>query len=163
SFSLSFVAQRLLLALFWFVVSMAFTTIAPGAVGRAVARINLTFLKVTAIGAMSFIIVTGMIVGGALSLPNYLGFTLGVLGTVLLLLGYVFGRVALQVAAGKAIQKHFLSEHNRSETLAILIGTLGWTLLLSLPYFWVISLFLVFAVGIGLVLTGRTAPKWQNP
>lgn len=163
SFSLSFVAQRLLLALFWFVVSMAFTTIAPGAVGRAVARINLSFLKVTAIGAASFVIVAGLIVGGALSLPDYLGVTLGILGSVLLMLGYVFGRVALQVSAGKAIQKYFLSEHNRSETLAILIGTLGWTLLLSLPYFWVLSLFLVFAVGIGLVLTGRAAPKWQNP
>lgn len=163
SFSLSFLAQRLLLALFWFVVSMAFTTIAPGAVGRAVARINLSFLKVTAIGAISFVVVSGLIVGGALSLPDYLGVTLGILGTFLLMLGYVFGRVALQVAAGKAIQKHFLSEHNRSETLAILIGTLGWTLLLSLPYLWVLALFFVFAVGIGLVLTGRTTPKWQSP
>jgi hypothetical protein len=26
-----------------------------------------------------------------------------------------------------------------------------------------IALFAVFIFGIGLVLTGRTAPKWQNP
>lgn len=163
SFSLSFLAQRLLFALFWFIVSMAFTTIAPGAVGRAVARINLSFLKVTAIGAVSFVVVSGFIVGGYVSLPDYLGIPFGILGTFLLLLGYLFGRVALQVSAGKAIQKHFLSSSNGSETLAILIGTLSWTLLLSLPYVWVIALFLVFAVGIGLVLTGRAIPKWQNP
>jgi len=163
SFSMSFVAQRLLLALFWFVVSMVFTTIAPGAVGRAVARIHLSFLKVCAIGALSFIVIVGMIVGGALTLPDYLGVTLGILSTFLLLLGYLFGRVALQVSAGKLIQKYFLSENNRSETLAILMGVLLWTLLLSLPYLWVIALFLVFAVGIGLVLTGRAVPKWQTP
>ena len=163
SFSMSFVAQRLLFALFWFVVSMAFTTIAPGAVGRAVARINLSFLKVTAIGAISFIIVSGFIVGGYISLPNYLGVPFGIIGTFLLLLGYLFGRIALQVSTGKLIQKYFLSENNRSETLAILIGVLLWTLLLSLPYLWVLALFLVFAVGIGLVLTGRAVPKWQTP
>ncbi|MEQ1642729.1 MAG: hypothetical protein ABL959_04720 [Pyrinomonadaceae bacterium] len=163
SFSMSFVAQRLLLALFWFVVSMVFTTIAPGAVGRAVARIHLSFLKVCAIGAISFIVIVGIIVGGALTLPDYLGVTLGILSTFLLLLGYLFGRIALQVSAGKLIQKHFLSENNRSETLAILIGVLLWTLLLSLPYLWVVALFMVFAVGIGLVLTGRAVPKWQTP
>lgn len=162
-FSMSFVAQRLLVALFWFVVSMLFTTIAPGAVGRAVARIHLSFLKVCAIGAITFIVIVGMIVGGALTLPDYLGVTLGFLSTFLLLLGFLFGRVALQVSTGKLVQKHFLSENNRSETLAILIGVLLWTLLLSLPYVWVIALFLVFAVGIGLVLTGRAVPKWQTP
>ena len=163
SFSMSFLAQRLLLALFWFVVSMVFTTIAPGAVGRAVARIHLSFLNVCAIVALAFIIIVGMIVGGALTLPDYLGVTLGILSTFLLLLGYLFGRVALQVSAGKLIQKYFLSENNRSETLAILLGVLLWTLLLSLPYLWVVALFLVFAVGIGLVLTGRAVPKWQTP
>lgn len=163
SFSMSFVAQRLLLALFWFVVSMVFTTIAPGAVGRAVARVHLSFLKVCAIGAISFLVIVGIIVGGALTLPDYLGVTLGILSTFLLLLGYLFGRIALQVSSGKLIQKYFLSENNRSETIAILMGVLVWTLLLSLPYLWVLALFLVFAVGIGLVLTGRAVPKWQTP
>ena len=162
-FSMSFVAQRLLVALFWFVVSMVFTTIAPGAVGRAVARIHLSFLKVCAIGAISFIVIVSIIVGGALTLPDYLGVTLGILSTFLLLLGFLFGRIALQVSTGKLIQKYFLSENNRSETLAILIGVLLWTLLLSLPYLWALALFLVFAVGIGLVLTGRAVPKWQTP
>jgi|CXWL01.1.fsa_nt_gi hypothetical protein len=163
SFSLTFLATRLLFALFWFVVTMIITTIAPGAVTRAVARIHLSLLKVCAIGAVVFVLVMSAIVGGVLALPDYLSVTIAAMGTMLLLLGYLFGRVALQVSLGKAVQKHFLSENNRSETLAILIGVLGWTLLLSLPYIWVIALFAVFAVGIGLVLTGRAVPKWQNP
>lgn len=163
SFSLSFVAQRLLLALFWFVVSIVFTTVAPGAVGRAVARIHLSFLKVCALGAAAFLLIMALIIGGVLVLPDYLSVTLGVMGTMLLLLGYVFGRVALQVSVGKLFQKYFLSENNRSETLAILIGVLLWTLLLSLPYVWLIALFAVFSIGIGLVLTGRSTTTWQNP
>jgi hypothetical protein len=163
NFSLSFVAQRLLVALFWFVITLVMTTIAPGAVGRAVARINLSLLKVSALGAVAFLIIMGLIIGGVLSLPDYLSVMLGFMGTTLLLLGYVFGRVALQVSLGKLVQKRLLSDNNRSETLAILIGVLLWTLLLSLPYVWLIALFSIFAVGIGLVLTGRTRPVWQNP
>lgn len=162
-FSIAFLAQRLLVALFWFVISLALATIAPGAVGRAVARIQLSPLKVTALGAAVFLTITGFIVGGTLVLPNYLSATLAFMGTLVLLLGYVFGRVALQVSIGKLVQKHLLSDNNRSETLAILIGVLLWTLFLSLPYIWIIALFSIFAVGIGLVLTGRTAAKWRNP
>jgi len=79
-----------------------------------------------------------------------------------LFLSYTFGKVALQVSTGKIIQKYFLSETNRSETLATLFGVLVWTTLLSLPYVWLLALFSVFTFGIGLILTGRTAPKWQN-
>lgn len=163
TFSVGFVAQRLVLALFWFVISLVMTTIAPGAVSRAVARINLSILKVCALGAVTFILIVGFMIGGAITLPNYLSATLALMGILLLMLGYVFGRVALQVSVGKAIQKHFLADNNRSETLAILIGVLIWTLVLSLPYVWVLALFSIFAVGIGLVVTGRAVPRWQNP
>ncbi len=162
SFSLSFLAQRLLVALLWFIISVVMTTIAPGAVGRAVARIKLSPLKVCALGSVVFVLISGAIVGGALY-PTFLGATVGLMGVLILLLGYVFGRVSLQVSLGKLVQKHFLSENNRSETLATLIGVLFWTLLLSLPYIWLIALFTVFAFGIGLILTGRSPAKWKNP
>lgn len=161
--SVSFFAQRLILALFWFVISIVMTTIAPGAIGRAVARLQLSPLKVYALGGAAFVAIMGFIIGGAVALPNYLSATLALMGILILMLGYVFGRVALQVSLGKLIQKHILSDKNRSETLAILIGVLLWTLLLSLPYVWVVALFSVFAAGIGLVLTGRAVPRWQNP
>lgn len=162
SFSLGFLAQRLVLALFWFVITIVVTTIAPGAVSRAVARIHLSWLKICALGAAAFLFVTSAIICGALVLPNYLGATLGLMGMLLLLLGYVFGRVSLQVSIGKLFQKHILSENNRSETLATLIGVMFWTLLLSLPYIWLIALFTVFTFGIGLILTARSPAKWQT-
>lgn len=162
NFTIGFLAQRLLLVLFWFVLSMIFTTIAPGAVSRAVARIHLSLLKVCALGATTVLLMIGIIIAGALTLPEHLSVTLGLMSTVILMMGYVFGRVALQVSVGKMLQRRFLPENNRSETLAILIGVLVWTAVLSLPYFWVLALFAIFAVGIGLVLTGRSTPTWQH-
>lgn len=163
TFSVGFVAQRVVIALFWFIISMAFTTLAPGAVGRAAARIQLSWLRVLGIGAFAFILMAAVIVSGSLVLPNYLAVTLALMGMMMILLGFVFGRVVLQVNAGKLIQKHLLGGSGGSETLAILLGVLAWTLLLSLPYIWVAALFVNFAAGVGLVLTGRTSAKWQTP
>jgi len=155
--SWTFLAQRLLLALFWFAISMVITTIAPGAVGRAVARIRLSTLKVTSLGSVVFVGSVIAILGGISILPDFLSATLGLMGLAILLLGYVFGRVALQVTVGKILQKQFLSEANRSETLATLLGVFVWTTLLSVPYIWILALFSVFAVGIGLILTARSS------
>lgn len=155
SLSWSFFAQRLVVALLWFVISLIMTTIAPGAVSRAVARIQLSALKVCSLGAGAFLLVTISIVGGALALPTFLSATIGAMGFLLLILGYVFGRVALQLSVGKLIQKHLFPENNRSETLATLAGVMVWTVLLSLPYLWILALFSVFAFGIGLIFTAR--------
>lgn len=162
SFSISFIAQRIVVALLWFVISLFFTTVAPGAVSRAVSRIHLSPLKVCGIGSGIFLLAAAILIGGAITLPSYLAATVLIMGTLLFILSYVFGRVSLQVSVGKLVQKHFLSENNRSETLATLIGVLIWTLLLSLPYIWLIALFTVFTFGIGLIITGRTPAKWQN-
>ncbi len=156
SLSWSFVAQRIVVALLWFVISLAMTTIAPGAVSRAVARIQLSSLKVCGLGAGAFLLSSILIIAGAITLPTFLSATVGAMGLLLLLLGYVFGRVALQVSVGKMLQKYLFPENNRSETLATLAGVLVWTLLLSLPYIWIIALFSVFAYGIGLIVTARS-------
>lgn len=162
SITWAFVAQRLLLALFWFIISIIATTVAPGAVGRAVARLNLFPLKILAYGSLAFVLTMVAIVGSATVLPDYLSITVSLMGIALLFFGSVFGRVALQVSYGKMIQKHFLSEKNRSETLSTLLGVLFWTLLLSIPYLWLIALFVVFAAGIGLILTARSPAGWKN-
>jgi hypothetical protein len=158
----TYVAQRVLIALFWFAISLVFTTLAPGAVGRAVARIQLSSLKVAAIGSAAFIITTIAIVGSMSVLPDYLSATFGIMGLCILLLGYVFGRITLQVAFGKMVQKHMLSGAFGSETLATLIGVIIWTTLLSIPYVWILALFSVFAFGVGLILTSRSSNGWQN-
>lgn len=158
----SFLAQRALLTLFWFALSLVLTTIAPGAVGRSVARIQLSTLKIAALGSIAFITTIVVIIGSVSVLPDFLSITLGVMGLLILLLGYVFGRVTLQVTTGKLIRKHFLPESNASETLTTLIGVTVWTLLLSIPYIWILALFSVFAIGVGLILTARNPNVWQK-
>ena len=161
SLSVAFIAQRLLSVLFWFVVSLVFATIAPGAVSRATARFQLSTLKVIGIGAAAFLITTIAVIASVSVLPNYISAIVGVMGFVLLMLAYLFGRVALHVSVGKALQKYFFGEGNRSEALSIVFGVLFWTLLLSIPYVWTLALFILFSAGIGLVLTARPPANWQ--
>ena len=163
SLSIAYVAQRILAVLFWFVVTFGLTTLAPGAIGRAVARFQLSTLKVLAIGAGVFVAVTVGALGSLYVLPSYLGAIFGIMSFVLVLLAYVFGRVALHISLGKLLQKYLPGEGKHSETLAILLGVLGWTLLLSIPHVGTITLFVLFAAGVGLVLTARPPRTWQTP
>ena len=160
--SLAFLAQRIISVLFWFVISLAFATIAPGAVSRAIARFNLSTTKVIAIGFFAFLAATVCLIGGFSILPTYLSAVFGMMVFVMFLLAYIFGRVALNVSVGKLIQKHLLSEKNQSETLAIFIGVVVWTGLLSIPYLWTFALLALFSAGIGLVLTARTPNGWKT-
>ena len=160
--SWTFLAQRLLSVLFWFIISLTFTTLAPGAVSRAIARFRLSTLKVIAIGFFAFLATTLGVVASLSLLPNYVSAIVSLMAFVLLMLGYVFGRVALQLSVGKQILKRFLPENKQSETLAILIGVFVWTLLLSVPYLWTLALIALLSASLGLVLTARTTNGWQK-
>jgi hypothetical protein len=162
TFSLAFLAQRLISVLFWFIVSLGLTTLAPGAVGRAITRFQLSTTKVVALGFSAFMITLVSVLLSLSYLPGYINAIFGLMVFVLMSLAYVFGRVTLQVSAGKLIQKYFFSEKNRSETLAILIGVVFWTILLSLPYLWMFGVFALFWAGIGLVLTARSSNGWSK-
>jgi hypothetical protein len=162
SLSWSFLAQRILSILFWFVISLALTTISPGAVSRAVARFQLSTLKVFAVGFVGFFVTVVGVVAGLNFLPDYLSTIISLMALILLILGYVFGRVALQMSIGKILQKHVLPEKMQSETIALLIGVIVWSIFLSIPYLWVIALMTLFSASIGLVLTARSANNWQK-
>ena len=162
SLSLTFFALRIVSVLFWFVISLGFATIAPGAVSRAVTRLRLSPTKVIAFGFFAFLLTTAALVGSFSFLPNYLSTVLGMMVFVMLLLAYIFGRVTLNVSFGKLIQKHLFSERNQSETLAIFIGVAIWTILLSIPYLWTFALLALFSAGIGLVLTARNIGVWRT-
>ncbi len=162
SFSVAFVAQRSVSVLFWFLISLGFTTIAPGAVSRAVSRINLSSAKVFAAGFFTFLGASILLIAGFTVFPNYINAVLGTMAFVVLILAYVFGRVALHVTFGKLIKKQFFSEHNRSEALTILFGVLLWTIFLSVPYLWTFALLAAFSAGIGLILTARSTTLWNT-
>ena len=163
SFSWAFAAQRVLSVLFWFVVSFGLTTLAPGSISRAIARFQLSTLKVAGIGTITFVLMLVGVIGSVNALPDYLSVSLGLMAFVLLMLAYVFGRVAVQLSVGKFLQKNLLPNGNRSETLAILLGVVFWTLLLSVPYVWTLAVLSLFIAGLGLVLTARsTATSWRQ-
>ena len=158
----AFLVQRLLAVLFWFVVSLAVTTIAPGAVGRSAARFQLSTSKIAGTGLLGLTVFVFGVVGSLKFLPNYLGAIVSLMALILIILSYVFGRVTLQVSAGKWLQKHFLPERVHSESLGLLTGALAWTILLSLPYVWTFSLFFLFIASLGIILTARSTGGWQK-
>jgi len=162
TFSWTFLTQRILSVLFWFLVSLGFTTISPGAVSRAIARFQLSTLRIFAIGFFAFVLTTLGAIAGLKLLPIYISAIVGLMAFVLLMLGYVFGRVALQVSVGKQLQKRFLPEKKHSETLAILIGVIVWTIFLSVPYLWTFALLALMSASIGLVLTARSTSVWKK-
>ncbi len=162
TFSPAFLAQRILSILFWLVLSLALTTISPGAVSRAIARFRLSTLKIIAIGFFSFVGTTVGVMACLNFLPNYINAIVVFMVFLLLILAYVFGRVTLQLIIGKHLQKRFLPESKQSETLAILIGVIVWTIFLSVPYLWVFALLALISASIGLVLTARSTGGWQK-
>lgn len=153
----AYFAQRVLSALFWFIVTLGFATIAPGAVSRAIARTKLAPAKVAGLGLAGLIGSLLLVSTASTALPEYLSVIVWLMVVGLLMLAYLFGRVTLQLSIGKYLQKLFLPSYKSNEALAILIGVLVWTVLLSLPYLWIIAVFSVFAAGVGLVITARNS------
>ncbi|HEX9962110.1 MAG TPA: hypothetical protein VGB00_14335 [Pyrinomonadaceae bacterium] len=158
----AFFAQRLLSALFWFIVSLGLTTIAPGAVSRAVARFQLSTAKIIGLGLLTGVVSTVGVIIGLKFLPGYVGTIIGLMVFVMLILAYVFGRVSLQMSVGKWLQKLIMPEKRHSESVALLFGVLFFTVLLSLPYVWTLTVFLLWTASLGLVLTARATNSWQK-
>lgn len=160
--SWSFFAQRLISILFWFLLSLALTTIAPGAVSRAVARFQLSALKVFGLGVLGIFLTTFGVMISLSFLPNYIGAIVGLMALIVLFLAYVFGRVALQVSVGKWLQKMFVSERKQSETIALFIGAAIWSVILSLPFIWTLAWVSLLIASLGLVLTARSGNGWTK-
>lgn len=157
-FSATFFVVRVFAILFWFVISLFMTTIAPGAVSRSVARFQLSTLRVVGIGFLAVVISTIFIVLGLKILPSVVSAIIGLMIVFLLLLAYVFGHTVFQVVAGKAISKKFLPETWQSESISLLIGAFILTVFLSAPYIWTFALLALMSISLGLVLTARS-PK----
>jgi len=162
SFTPAYFAQRVLAVLFWFLITLAFSTVAPGAVSRAIARTKLSSLKVAGLGLGGLIAAVFAVIAAAGTLPEYMSAVVWVMTFLLLILAYVFGRVTLQILVGKSIQKFLFPDRKHPESLAMLYGVIVWTALLSLPFVWTLVLLILFAAGIGLVLTARNGDGWRT-
>ena len=158
----SYFALRIVAILFWFLVSLVLTTIAPGAVSRSVSRLRLSGLRIATIGALTLIIVSLIVFGGLNFLPTPFSAVIGLMILFLSALAYTFGRVAVQAATGNSLLKQFAPNYTSSESVALLLGTLVWTLALSLPYLWIISFLALIIMSLGLILTARSPISWRT-
>jgi len=154
-FSLSFLGWRVLAVLFWFVTSVALTSVSPGAVGRAAARLQLTFRHVALIGLLGALVVGPGVMASLKYLPGALGALVCVTAMLLLLLSYLFGRVVIHAATGRWLQRVLLPEERRSESVALLLGAAFWAVALALPYAWPFLVLGLVVISLGLTLTAR--------
>ncbi|MBA3715086.1 MAG: hypothetical protein H0W76_21945 [Pyrinomonadaceae bacterium] len=154
--------QRLLSLLFWFVISLVLTAVSPGAVSRGAARLQSTSLRVAVIGLLGALVLT---FGGTVSLyflPPTLGTLLGAMALLLLLVAYLFGRVVINAATGRWLQRLFFAEENRSESVALLLGAAFWAVALALPYAWLFVVGGLVVTSLGLALTARYGLGWKR-
>jgi hypothetical protein len=160
-FSAGYMGQRLLAVLFWFIVSLAVTAVMPGAVSRAAARLQLTSVRMALIGLVSALIIFFGVPIALNLLPTLMSVLLGVTSVLLLITAYLFGRVIIHAATGRWLERHLLPEGKRSETVALALGALFWTLMLSLPYVWPAVVAGLLITSLGLALTARYRIGWR--
>ncbi|HWT02460.1 MAG TPA: hypothetical protein VN256_19565 [Pyrinomonadaceae bacterium] len=161
--SVAYLGSRVLGVLFWFIASLVLTAVSPGAVSRAVTRLQLTNLRVAVIGFVGSILMTFGVVAWLSVLPTVIGALVGLAALLLIFLAYLFGRVAIQAATGQWLQRKFFPEKYRSESVALLLGTIFWATLLSLPYVWPLVGAGLLVASVGLALTARYRVGWKRP
>jgi hypothetical protein len=158
----SYLGIRLLVILFWFVVSLAFTAVMPGTISRGVARLQLTSLRVAVIGLIGMVVVFSGVMLCLGLIPEPISAVIGLLALSLWFVAGLFGRVILYAATGRWLQRKYFPIAKHSEAVALLLGTSFWVLLTSLPYVWPFMATFILIISFGLALTARYRVGW-NP
>ena len=151
----TYLGIRFLVVLFWFVVAMAFTWVMPNTISRGVTRLQLTSVRVAAIGLLGVIVLFGGVLLCLRIMPEPVQVLVGLLALMLWLAASLFGRVVLYAATGKWLQRNYVRFGKNSEAVALLLGTTFWVLLASLPYVWPFMAAFILIISFGLALTAR--------
>ena len=114
------------------------------------------------IGFVGSVVMTFGVVAGLSVLPTVIAALVGLAALLLLMLAYLFGRVAIQAATGQWLQRKLFGEGSHSEAVALVIGALFWALLLSLPYVWPFIGAGLLVASLGLALTARYRIGWKS-
>lgn len=157
----TYLGTRLLVILFWFLVSMAFTAAMPNTISRGVARLQLTSLRVAVIGLIGVVVIFGGVPLALSVLPETIGVLVGLLALLFLIVAGLFGRVILYAATGRWLQRKYARIAKNSEAIALLLGTTFWVLLTSLPYVWPFMAAFILIISFGLALTARYRVGWN--
>ena len=158
----TYLGTRLLVVLFWFLVSLGLTLVMPNTISRGVARLQLTSLRVAAIGLIGLVVLLGVPLLCLWIMPQPVQVMVGLLALLLLLVSGVFGRVILYAATGRWLQRKYLALGKNSEAVALLLGTSFWVLLTSLPYVWPFIATFMLIISFGLALTARYRVGWNS-
>jgi len=151
----TYLGTRFLVVLFWFIVSLAITAVMTGTISRGVARLQLTSLRVAAIGLIGVIVLFGGVLLSLWVMPEPVRVLIGLLALLLWLVAGLFGRVILYAATGRWLQRKYVPMAKHSEAVALLLGTSLWVLLTSLPYVWPFMAAFILIISFGLDLTSR--------
>ncbi len=151
---------RVLAALLWFVASLGLTALLPGTISRAATRLQLTSTHVAVIGFCAAIVLCVGVPMSLWMLPSVIGAFVGLLIFFFVCMATLFGRVVIHAATGRWIERRFLPETNRSESLALLLGACVWTALTSLPYVWPLVVAGLLVASLGLTLTAQRQRNW---
>jgi hypothetical protein len=160
--SFYYLGWRVLAVLFWFIISLALTAVMPATVGRAVARLHLTSVRVALIGFLGSIVMTFGVLAVLRFLPTSVGALVGLMALLLLIVATLFGRVVINAATGRWLERKLLHEARRSESGALFLGTAFWALVLSLPYIWPLVTAGLLVASLGLALTARYRVGWKR-
>lgn len=151
----TYLGTRLLVVLFWFIIALAFTSAMPGTISRGVARLQLTSVRVAAIGLIGVVVLFVSVMVCLWIMPEPVQVLVGLLALLLWLVASLFGRVILYAATGKWLQRKYVRFGKNSEAVALLLGTSFWVLLTSLPYVWPFMAAFILIISFGLALTAR--------
>jgi hypothetical protein len=157
----TYFGTRLLVVLFWFLVSLGFTAAMPGTISRGVARLQLNSLRVAAIGLIGVVVLFGFVLLCLWIMPEPIRVLVGLLALLLWLVAGLFGRVILYAATGRWLQRKYVPVGKNSEAVALLLGTGFWVLLTSLPYVWPFMATFILIISFGLALTARYRVGWS--
>src|ERR1044072_9141373 len=158
----TYIGTRLLVVLFWFIVALGFTAAMPGTISRGVARLQLTSLRVAAIGLIGVVVLFGFVPLCLWILPEPVGVLVGLLALMLLIVAGLFGGGTLYAATGRWLQQKYVPAGKNSEAVALLLGTSFWVLLTSLPYVWPFMATFILIISFGLALTARYRAGWSH-
>src|SRR6266404_9374710 len=158
----SFFGTRLLAVLVWFIISLALTAVMPNTVSRAVARLQLSSLRVAIIALIGTIVIGLGVPLLLLVLPSIIGAPILIMALLLVLVSSLFGRVVIFAATGNWLRRRFFPRI-QLDSVALLLGVVFWVTLESLPYVWPFVIAGLLVVSLGLALTARYRITWKKP
>ena len=158
----TYLGTRLLVVLFWFIVALGLTAAMPGTISRGIARLQLTSLRVAAIGLIGVVVLFGFVLLCLWIMPEPVRVLVGLLALLLWIVAGLFGRVILYAATGRWLQQKYVPAGKNSEAVALLLGTSFWVLLTSLPYVWPFMAAFILIISFGLALTARYRVGWSH-